>query len=139
MGTSHDDAIFVVKPTHDVTAWVEHIDRDAQCVLPDGLGTLLLTHGVSGEGQALRAPQGNEKVSVRFNPEGVFAHPKGRQGKRKLKKLFQEYRVPTWERRRTPLIYFGDQLAAVAGLFVCEGFDGQDCELLWDKFHIVDA
>ena len=74
-------------------------------------------------------------MSIRFDPECVFAHPLGRQGKRKLKKLYQEYGVPSWMRRRTPLLYYGETLAAVAGLFVCEGFEGQDCDFVWHKTH----
>ncbi|PML79547.1 tRNA lysidine(34) synthetase TilS [Enterovibrio norvegicus] len=83
----------------------------------------------------LRKPKLDEKVSIRFDPEGVLAHPLGRQGKRKLKKLYQEYGVPSWMRRRTPLLYFGETVAAVAGLFVCEGFEGQDCDFVWHKTH----
>ncbi|MDD1783747.1 tRNA lysidine(34) synthetase TilS [Enterovibrio sp. ZSDZ35] len=135
----HGAAIYIVKPTSDVTYWVQEVDLDVTCKLPDGLGIIYLSTVISGSGQRLRAPEKDEVVRVQFNPEGLLAHPIGRQGKRKLKKLFQEYRVPTWERRRTPLVFYGKQLVAVAGLFVCEGFEGQECELLWNKFHALDA
>ncbi|KMV29530.1 tRNA(Ile)-lysidine synthetase [Photobacterium swingsii] len=100
----------------------------APCKLPQGLGDISLMPSLNGQ---LRLPQDNEMLSVRFNPEGVNVKPVGRVGKRKLKKLFQEYGVPSWNRRRTPLIYYGDQLVAVAGLFVVDGFEGQECELSW--------
>ncbi len=83
----------------------------------------------------LRKPKPDEQVSIFFDPESVWAHPLGRQGKRKLKKLYQEYGVPSWMRRRTPLLYYGETLVAVAGLFVCEGFEGQDCDFVWHKHH----
>ncbi|MFP3345103.1 tRNA lysidine(34) synthetase TilS, partial [Halomonas sp. SIMBA_159] len=62
--------------------------------------------------------------------------PLGRAGRRKLKKLFQEYGVPSWRRRQTPLLFYGDKLAAVAGLFVVEGFEGNECELVWKCDHL---
>ncbi|MEJ2766657.1 tRNA lysidine(34) synthetase TilS [Photobacterium sp. MCCC 1A19761] len=102
----------------------------APCHLPQALGTVLLQH--TGQGQ-LRLPASDEPVTVRFNPEGIEAKPVGRVGRRKLKKLFQEYGVPSWNRRRTPLIFYGDQLAAVAGLFVVDAYRGQDCDLTWQN------
>ena len=101
------------------------------CVLPDGLGVISLSN--DGDMGELRLPHPHELVTVRFNPEGMEVKPVGRSGKRKLKKLFQEYGVPSWLRRRTPLIFYGDQLAMVAGVFVVEGFQGDACTLAWDK------
>ncbi|MCG5524707.1 tRNA lysidine(34) synthetase TilS [Ectothiorhodospira haloalkaliphila] len=37
-----------------------------------------------------------------------------------LKKLFQEAGIPPWERERIPLIYAGDRLALVWGLWCCD-------------------
>ena len=48
--------------------------------------------------------------------------PVGRVGSRRLKKLLQEYGVPSWQRGRIPILYYGEQVALVAGLFVCDGF-----------------
>ena len=41
--------------------------------------------------------------------------------RRSLKKLLQEQGLPPWWRRRLPLLFAGEQLAAVADLWVCEG------------------
>jgi tRNA(Ile)-lysidine synthase len=68
-----------------------------------------------------------------FNPEGLSAHPAERGHSRKLKKLFQEYKVPSWERRRRPILMCGDKVAAIADLFIDHHFIGQDCELIWSK------
>jgi tRNA(Ile)-lysidine synthetase, N-terminal domain/tRNA(Ile)-lysidine synthetase, C-terminal domain len=52
-----------------------------------------------------------------------------------LKKLFQEWGVPPWLRARIPLLYIGEQLAAVADLWVCEPFAARSGEpglkLVW--------
>lgn len=86
--------------------------------LPDGLGTL-----VSGEGDiCLRAPQPQQKVSIRFAAQGKL-RILGRTHSRPIKKLWQELGIPPWQRERIPMVYYDDQLIAALGVFVCE--DGQ--------------
>lgn len=120
--------LYIVDQWPDISDWSQVCDIDQVYPLPQGLGTISLRHSAQG---ILRLPQDGEVVSVRFEPEGLEVKPQGRVGKRKLKKLFQEYGIPSWNRRRTPLIFYGEHLAAVAGLFSVEGFAGQDCELDW--------
>ena len=89
--------------------------------LPDGLGRLSLC--LQPEGEGLRLPRADEPLSVRFQvAAGSMLKPVGRVGSRRLKKLLQEYGVPSWQRGRIPILYYGEQVAAVAGLFVCDGF-----------------
>ena len=61
-------------------------------------------------------------ISIKGRIGGERCKPEGRSKSQKLKKLFQEYRVPPWVRDRIPLVYVGDQLAAVSDLWVCEEF-----------------
>lgn len=42
-------------------------------------------------------------------------HIVGRNGGRKLKKIWQEQNVPPWRRDTTPLLFYGDTLIAAAG------------------------
>lgn len=133
----YQGTLYVVPPHQDVSAWTGQLEIGETLGLPDGLGEIALQ--TVGFGGKIRAPFANETVSVTFNPEGLSAHPAGRLGKRKLKKLFQEYGVPSWERRRTPILFYGAKIAAVAGLFVCEGFVGGECELVWHKCRAFDA
>jgi len=60
---------------------------------------------------------------VRFRKGGERCRPSGRGHSQSLKKLFQEYRLPPWLRDRTPLIYHNDELVAVAGIWVCHGYE----------------
>lgn len=129
--------LYVVPPHRDVSAWTGELELGETLGLPDGLGSIVVKPAELGG--MIRAPLEGEVVRISFNPEGISAHPAGRQGKRKLKKLFQEYGVPSWERRRTPILFYGEKVAAVAGLFVCEGFVGGECELVWHKCHTFDA
>tara|TARA_B100001123_G_C15322248_1_gene1028336 strand:+ start:2205 stop:3548 length:1344 start_codon:yes stop_codon:yes gene_type:complete len=61
-------------------------------------------------------------IFIRGRAGGERCKPQGRAKSQKLKKLFQEYRVPPWVRDRIPLVYVGDQLAAVSDLWICEEF-----------------
>lgn len=117
----------------DVSHWQHQLDFAQPLILPNGTGSLELSSYRGMVGLGLARPKPDTAITVSFDPQGLVAHPLGRQGKRKLKKLFQEYGVPSWQRKRTPLIFYGEQLAAVADLFVCQGFEGQDCELMWYK------
>ena len=61
-------------------------------------------------------------ISIKGRIGGERCKPEGRSKSQKLKKLFQEYGVPPWVRDRIPLVYVGDQLAAVSDLWVCDEF-----------------
>ncbi|VFP87759.1 tRNA(Ile)-lysidine synthase [Candidatus Erwinia haradaeae] len=83
--------------------------------LPDGLGEIRQ----SLKGITLRYPQANAEVSVRFQAQGEF-YVHGRSGKRSLKKLWQEYRIPPWRRQRVPLIFYNDYLVTALSVFVTD-------------------
>ncbi|HEC13912.1 MAG TPA: tRNA lysidine(34) synthetase TilS [Acidiferrobacteraceae bacterium] len=63
-----------------------------------------------------------EGVSLRWRQGGEICHLPGREGGRTLKKLYQERGIPPWERQQIPLIYIGEILAGVAGLWTCRDF-----------------
>ncbi len=65
-------------------------------------------------GQGLVLANGADSV-VRFRTQGERFHAAGRVGSHPLKKLFQEWGVPPWQRARIPLIYVHDELVAVVG------------------------
>ena len=99
-------------------------------ILPDGLGEVCLLPRPEGEG--LRLPRADEPLSVRFGvAAGSMLKPVGRGGSRRLKKLLQEYGVPSWQRGRIPILYYGEQVAAVGELFLCDGFMTQGVGLAW--------
>jgi tRNA(Ile)-lysidine synthase len=104
----------------------------APLTLPDGLGILL-----AGEGEnVVRAPLEHEKITVRFTAQGRVRII-GRTGSRPIKKVWQELGVPPWQRERTPLLYYNEQLIAAIGLFITE--NGQpsankpSLRLTWQK------
>lgn len=123
--------LYLVEKSQDLSYWQSRLPLEQTVVLPDGLGELLLTS--RGANRQLRMPLPGEQWQVGFAPEGLTAHPEGRAGSRNLKKLFQEYGVPSWLRRRTPILLADGQVAAVAGLFVDKAFSGSECELVWKQ------
>ncbi len=131
--------LYIVKETKDLSSWHADVVFGDSLQLPNGLGELQLIPSQSGavsngsNSQNFSLKDSSGALRVIFNPEGLSAHPVGRGHSRKLKKLFQEYQVPSWLRRRTPILMDGDRVIAVLGLFVDKDYQGQDCEALWSK------
>lgn len=61
-------------------------------------------------------------LTVRFRTGGEVIKPAGRKETHSLKKLLQEAEVPPWLRQRIPLIYHNDDLIAVVGYWIAEGY-----------------
>jgi len=72
----------------------------------DGLAQSLLEHG----------------VTIRFRIGGERIQLHGHHHHKSLKHLFQEWKIPPWERDRIPLIYSGENLIAITGHAVDESF-----------------
>ncbi|WP_153753709.1 MULTISPECIES: tRNA lysidine(34) synthetase TilS [unclassified Citrobacter] len=119
--------------------WVKSVDGQSETVipwlewktplaLPAGLGSVQLIS--AGE---LRMPQADEAVSIRFKAPGLL-HIVGRNGGRKLKKIWQEQGIPPWRRDTTPMLFYGETLIAAAGVFVTREGAAEDEEgvsLVW--------
>jgi tRNA(Ile)-lysidine synthase len=89
--------------------------------LPDGLGYLVVEK--SNEGLSVPA---NAQIEVRFRCGGE-QFDWHRQTK-SLKKLWQAWHVPAWERAETPLIYINGKLAVVVGWAVSDLFYAKDLD-----------
>ena len=105
-------------PAHDTNATLTW-DMLQPLVLHD-IGMLTATSTL-GEGIKVSLLAATS-VTVRFRQGGERCRPAGRGHTHELRKLFQERGIPPWQRDRLPLIYIGDELAAVANLWVCEPF-----------------
>lgn len=134
------DNLYCLPQYQDLSAWKK--DLSDVLDLPDELGRLIFSTEVEEGGSnnkaddsslLLRAPNQDEKVEVRFNVLGLTVHPETRERSRKMKKLYQEYGIPSWQRSRLPMVFYNEELAAIAGLFVCRTFSGKECELIWKK------
>ena len=105
--------------------WVKSVPSLADVVLdwpsPEKALTLPLNAGVVALSHSgnVRLPEPDENVTIRFRASGML-HIVGRNGGRKLKKIWQEQNVPPWQRDTTPLLFYGDTLIAAAGVFITQ-------------------
>jgi tRNA(Ile)-lysidine synthase len=90
-----------------------------ELTLPAGLGRLIAQ---PGDGGIDPDAWSSARIEVRFRQGGERCLPVGQGHHRPLKKLFQEWGVPSWERPRIPLIYLDHELAAIPGRLVCQPF-----------------
>lgn len=76
-------------------------------------------------------------VTVRYRRGGESIRLPGRTGRQRLKKLFQETAVPSWQRAVIPLIFLDEKLAAVADLWVSTEFisaqKNNAWKVLWER------
>lgn len=61
-------------------------------------------------------------LSMRRRQGGERIRPQGRNHTRSVKALFQEARIPPWQRADWPLLYAGNDLVAVPNLAIADGF-----------------
>ena len=79
-------------------------------------------HAQHATGAGLALARIAAQLTVRWRRGGESCRLPGRDHRHVLKKLFQENRIPPWQRSRIPLLYTDDCLAAVVGLWYCEPF-----------------
>lgn len=91
--------------------------------------------GVNGFGviaepahQGLVLPE-NAKITIRFRQGGetIVLHGQTKQ----LKKLFQEWLIPPWQREHIPLLYINDELAAVVNYAISDVFFKRNVSHAW--------
>ncbi len=112
-----------------------HINWDLRTQLSiHGSGTLTASP-VQGRGLSA-ALLGQKDLYVGFRKGGERVRPARRGHEHELKKLFQEAAIPPWQRERTPILFQGGRIVAVAGLCECEPFQAgvgeQGLLLHWD-------
>ena len=57
----------------------------------------------------------DKEIIVKFREGGERFDPTNRQGSHPVKKLMQEWKIPPWERNKIPLLYYKENLIAIAG------------------------
>lgn len=70
-----------------------------------------------------------DKISIKFAQGAEKIKPLFGQHTKKLKKIFQENKIPPWQRRTVPLIYINDNLAQVVGICVAASFAQSENEM----------
>jgi tRNA(Ile)-lysidine synthase len=86
---------------------------------------------VSKAGEGIQQDLFHEPLKISFREGGEIFHPAGRQHSQSLKKLLQAEGVPPWERDTLPLLYYKDELVAVAGIWVATKYAAKGNEAGW--------
>lgn len=89
--------------------------------------TIVPRQSMSGKG--LRLPEEQEKVWVASRIGGERCLPDYRDKSTQLKKIYQELRVPPWQREWLPIIYYNQEVVAVPGVFVAKDFVAESGEV----------
>jgi len=99
-------------------------DEPAQVLRPEesldlgpGMGRLALNADVD---KGISPQLADAGLQVRYRHGGEEIRPAGHDCTHKLKKLLQQEGIVPWMRERLPLLYSGDQLVAVADLWIAE-------------------
>lgn len=113
----YQNKLYLMKclPVHDTTQ-VHSWDMQKPLMLSSDI----ILHATLAEGLGLRADL--SQVEVRFRQGGERCRLPGRKEHHDLKKLFQQWKVPPWQRERIPLLYIADKLVAVVGFFIDEEY-----------------
>ena len=98
-------------PAHNA-AQVISWDLQADLDLGLGIGPLSIQ---SPELTALVARLGVTQLTVRFRQGGERIRLAGHECTHAVKQLFQQWRVPPWERDRVPLLFDGDRCVMIWG------------------------
>ncbi|WP_232020188.1 tRNA lysidine(34) synthetase TilS [Sulfuriflexus mobilis] len=113
--------LYAMAPLQAVKAdWCRDWGLRGQVDLP--WSAQLLSRKTVGEGLRADLGETGQRIQLRLRHGGERCRPIGRGQHHSLKKLFQEAGIPPWQRQRMPLLFVGDELAAVPGLCVCEPF-----------------
>lgn len=119
------DRLYAMAPVAEFdTQWEQSWDGQGEMRLPTG--ELLTTRSTAGRG--LRASDVARGMTIRFRRGGEHCQLHGRAHHHELKKLFQEWGIPPWQRDRIPLIYIGKELAQIMGVTICDPFMTQPGE-----------
>ena len=115
--------LYLLKLNHEVTTrngidW----NPSSPLILPE-LNLQLVA--IMSEAEGLDKKLLAEPLKICFRKGGEKFHPAGRRHSQSLKKLLQEAGIPPWQRDFIPLVYFGDELIAVAGFWVSKAFVGE--------------
>lgn len=115
-------AMYITPVFEDISAVEIAITEEAASfVLPDRLGNLSVSRNDIG-GLAIKAPDEDTNAQIRFAHSNPKCLPDYRQQHRSLKKVLQELNIPPWQRKRVPLLFYGDTFVAALGYFVCKPF-----------------
>jgi tRNA(Ile)-lysidine synthase len=108
----YKDEVYIVPNNKKIQKNYEIIwDGESEIILPNG--QKLTFKKVKGRGINLKFLDHQKKLKIRNRQGGEFFKPDSKRPTKKIKQLLQESDLPPWEREFLPLIFVGDELAAI--------------------------
>ena len=124
----HQQKLYLTPQFTDISTHKVDIKIGETVCLPDNLGTLTLTQQadkllVQWKNKQIvtqTLPFTNSPIQIRFSYSSKIRLTE-KSANKEMKKIWQHFNVPVWQRQRIPLIFYGDKLKSAVGLF--EVFD----------------
>lgn len=124
----HQQKLYLTPQFTDISTHKVDIKIGETVCLPDNLGTLTLTQQadkllVQWKNKQLvtqKLPFTNAPIQIRFSYSSKIRLTE-KSANKEMKKIWQHFNVPVWQRQRIPLIFYSDKLKSAVGLF--EVFD----------------
>ncbi len=130
--------LYLISPPSNLEKWQQRLEFNQWLTLPDGKGKI----GIFQQGSTPTYEQDwvadididvATPVDLGFQWQGKSAHPVGRGHSRTLKKLWQEYQLPIWQRGQLPILSIDSHIVCVMGLFVDKQFSGNSFNVIWRR------
>ncbi|TNH08006.1 tRNA lysidine(34) synthetase TilS [Testudinibacter sp. TR-2022] len=123
----YQQRLYLTAIYQDITDCVITPHFEQPIALPDNLGTLVFQRQAEQlcvlwqqAGQQRRycvaKPAVDQLIQIRFAYSGKVRLAINRPNS-DIKKIWQQYGIPPWQRQRTPLLFYGDKLIAALGVF----------------------
>ena len=116
----YQDCLYLTKPFSDLTKCTLKLEQNTLS-LPDDLGNLTVQENEHNlifywQDYSVTLEKTDLPISIRFGYSGkVKHHPK--RPREDIKKIWQSLDIPSWQRNRIPLIFYGDELKSAVGFF----------------------
>lgn len=104
-------------------------DLSSSLQLPHGIGQLVASQGANGGGLSLNVDR--QSLTIQFRHGGERCRLVGKTQSTSLKKLFQELKIPPWQRPCIPLLFHRHELAAIIGYGICVPYAAPAGEMGW--------
>lgn len=115
------DCLYLLHDNIDKPGIACTLELNKAVILNDSIGTAELSNSHQDGGLKVPAPNFNEKVTVRFDVKGLKCKPQGDNHTRSLSDIYKQHNIPPWQRKRIPLLFYGEQLIAIGNICVSSG------------------
>ncbi|MGV6988982.1 tRNA lysidine(34) synthetase TilS [Testudinibacter sp. P80/BLE/0925] len=123
----YQQRLYLTEAYADLSSLIIEVTFDQNIRLPDDLGEVRFVPqadrlNVIWQQHAERIfslplPNNNENIQLRFRYAGKVRLSPNRANQ-DIKKIWQQAGIPPWQRQRTPLVFYGDELMAGLGVFI---------------------